>query len=397
MATVYLHIGLPKTGTTSIQNLLWDNRTLLEKHSICYPDLGFRYPHVGYLRNAHFLISSCKTDPNNESEVLVGNDYQEAMHQLENLSAKFDKIFLADEALWHAKDNQPAFWKRLIEDLDKRNLSLRIIVYLRRQDDYTQSLYCQKIKAGVISLTFDEFLDSFMRSYPLDYYAYITKLSECVGRDNLILRLYDKSQFLGEEHNLFSDFLDIFGLSFKEGFKVQPSDPNASNASIDETQLELRRILNTLPRRDIDSVVLTQSFLDIMRFPSYEDNRITLFPPGKQGAFYERFADSNGQLAKEYFGREDGILFLGNTDKRLDEYHMDEKILLQDTILLYAKAVCWLEEKNNSLRQELKQLHSELAALRKDVHSEMRDVRENVILYRLKRKIRHLSDKKDSK
>ena len=81
MATVYLHIGLPKTGTTSIQNLLWDNRTLLEKHSICYPDLGFRYPHVGYLRNAHFLISSCKTDPNNESEVLVGNDYQEAMHQ----------------------------------------------------------------------------------------------------------------------------------------------------------------------------------------------------------------------------------------------------------------------------------------------------------------------------
>jgi hypothetical protein len=57
MTTLYLHIGMPKTGTTAIQNFLTDNAEALKKYGICYPDLGFRYPSIGIPRNAHFLIA----------------------------------------------------------------------------------------------------------------------------------------------------------------------------------------------------------------------------------------------------------------------------------------------------------------------------------------------------
>ena len=35
--TLYLHIGLPKTGTTSIQNYLFENREALMQRGVCYP------------------------------------------------------------------------------------------------------------------------------------------------------------------------------------------------------------------------------------------------------------------------------------------------------------------------------------------------------------------------
>jgi hypothetical protein len=45
---VYLHIGLPKTGTTAVQELLWLNRDALAAAGVCYP---------GYVHAAHFLAA----------------------------------------------------------------------------------------------------------------------------------------------------------------------------------------------------------------------------------------------------------------------------------------------------------------------------------------------------
>ncbi len=36
-ATVFLHIGLPKTATTYLQTILWGNREVLEQQGIRLP------------------------------------------------------------------------------------------------------------------------------------------------------------------------------------------------------------------------------------------------------------------------------------------------------------------------------------------------------------------------
>src|SRR3981189_2553946 len=45
---VYLHIGLPKTGTTAVQEMLWLNLDALAAVGVCYP---------GYVHTAHFLAA----------------------------------------------------------------------------------------------------------------------------------------------------------------------------------------------------------------------------------------------------------------------------------------------------------------------------------------------------
>ena len=55
MAKAYLHIGTPKTGTTSLQRFLSANSRLLEESGFLFPKFGFSYPNVSSYRNGYFI------------------------------------------------------------------------------------------------------------------------------------------------------------------------------------------------------------------------------------------------------------------------------------------------------------------------------------------------------
>lgn len=55
MKTLYLHIGIPKTGTTSIQHFCHENRDILSSNGYFYPDFPFEYIYIGKYRNGSFL------------------------------------------------------------------------------------------------------------------------------------------------------------------------------------------------------------------------------------------------------------------------------------------------------------------------------------------------------
>ena len=56
MRTLYVHIGTPKTATTSIQMFCVENQDILNEQGYSYPLLEFTYPHVANRRNGHFLV-----------------------------------------------------------------------------------------------------------------------------------------------------------------------------------------------------------------------------------------------------------------------------------------------------------------------------------------------------
>lgn len=43
---IYLHIGLPKTGTTSIQSILFFNKNILLKNAIFYPGKFYNHANI---------------------------------------------------------------------------------------------------------------------------------------------------------------------------------------------------------------------------------------------------------------------------------------------------------------------------------------------------------------
>ncbi len=374
MTTIYLHIGMPKTGTTSIQRFLLDNVGTLERHGIGFPDFGFRYSRVGQPRNGHFLARVRMSDSGALAEDAEYANYQSALEQLTEQSRRFDRIILSDEDLWVIINEQPSLLKKLRQDLEERGMALRVLVYLRRQDNFVQSIYRQKVKRFKTDLPFDRFLDEFDPAYPLDYYACMTMLSDCVGKENLLIRVYEKNQYRGKEHDLFSDFLDVFGLAMEDGFEIK--NP-AWNPSLPDTRLELRRALSPLSKPYKDKVLMDA----LLSFPEdgsepASSGRSSFFGPGEQSAYLETFSESNARLAREYLGREDGALFYDESDLDLPEYAVDTEALLRETIFLYGRSVQLLEDEIKDLRRELRK--------------EIRDVREDVLFYRLKRKLRHI-------
>lgn len=374
MATVYLHIGLPKTGTTAIQFFLDNNREILQKHNVCFPDFGLRYPRVNPFRNAHFMIDAFEKHVGSRDLTQPDDGYQSILDRIGELAKQYDKIILSDESLWRFGDSFPDFWRKLRNDLQKRNLGLRVVVYLRRQDNFVLSFYRQRVKKFRTGLSFYDYLEEIKKNYRMDYLSYMDMLSDCIGKENLIIRVYEKEQFQGEEHSLLSDFLSIFDLSLKDGFEAEHQE---YNLSLYGPRFELQRILNTLPVSPYRSKVLQSSFRSMQNNNPYAEQpkKDTFFRSGEQSAYLESFAESNSRLAKDYLNREDGCLFYNQEDLELPEYKADTDSLLHDTILFYGRAIELLEEEIRELRKELQ------------------DVSENVFLYRLKRKLRQIFKK----
>lgn len=394
MATVYLHIGLPKTGTTALQNFFSKNGKALEQNSACFPDFNLRYVRadqqfrVAYVRNAHFLVKAWESlvtpTPN--------KTYLSVLDQLGELGKRYDKIILSDESLYFFGEKFPGSWPVLKADLEKKGLTLCVIAYLRRQDSFAESYYRQMVRVAVTELSFSEYQDAFRDKYKLDYDAYMNYLSGVIGRENVFFRVYERGQFHGEEQTIYSDFLDVMGLSLKDGFVIKKE---IYNTAPDDSLLELRRILNHLPDPDRYNQLLMNGYRAILRDRAAEGvpQKTTFFGPGEQAAYLEDFAESNSRFAKEYLGREDGTLFYDSGDEGLPEYQVITEDLLRDTILYYAKVAELLEEQNNALRAELKDMRAEWKDSRNSLRAELKDVRECVFFYRLRRKYRYLKEK----
>lgn len=409
MAAVYLHIGLPKTGTTALQNFLTDNTDALAHSGICFPDFGLRYPHISWRRNAHFLIVSHVDEFGNKDPKQPCEEYEDTLNQIADLAGQYDRILLSDEAIWQNYKKRPAFWPSLKEDFQKRGLALKVIVYLRRQDSLIESLYRQRVKASCLTDRFDDYIRKLR--FPLDYLKYADMLSEVLGKENLILRVYDREQYQGAEHNIFSDFLDIFGLSLSDGFKVKQA---VFNTSLDGSMLEFRRLVNRLPHMDSAGILNKSIDLTVSDYPSGSAQGAgSLFSPDELKAFLGSFAESNSLLAQKYLGREDGFLF-PEPSAQLPKYSVNTDDLLRNAILVYGLSVQiseekikWLKRQILTLQQQNSQLRKELHDVRqgqrdvrqefrdvrrefRDVRQELRDVRENVLWYRLKRKMGNL-------
>ena len=172
MATVYLHIGTMKTGTSAIQRLLYYNNDVLEKYGYNYPDLNQGFPQNYIARNGHFLVwrsSNADEQKRREEELDFRKKY---FDQIKKLSQKYSNIILSDEVIWRCSNHFPHYWEDLLEGFHKIDCEVKIIVYLRRQDLMIQSIWNQFVKANTFNST--DFMDVIrtdaFRGYPT-YYA----------------------------------------------------------------------------------------------------------------------------------------------------------------------------------------------------------------------------------
>ena len=162
MKTLYIHIGCPKTATTSIQYFCNENKENLAKHGVYFPVFEQTYPDINPFRNAHFLIAP-QYDKNGKINILEEKRlFRFNMDHIIHMFSKYDNVLLSDEGIWYAAHfKKRDLWETLRKESLRNAFKIKIIVYLRRQDALLNAMWNQKIKKSkkrFCSMTWEEFI-----------------------------------------------------------------------------------------------------------------------------------------------------------------------------------------------------------------------------------------------
>ena len=363
MGTVYLHIGTAKTGTTAIQRFLPLNQSKLNQQGFVFAEMPFHFPRIGEGRNAHFLTMY------QEEDEIAKKRWEEGFSTLAEVSKRFDKIILSDENLWriHAKEG---FLDTLKTEFGKLNLSVRVIVYFRRQDQMAESHWNQMVKGKPkLNQSFREFVTKGeYADFPLDYDAGLRRLERVFGKENLIVRVYERGQFV--DGDLFADFLDAIGVEYDKETWAKPE--HVVNTRLPENVVEIKRWINSVDAYRAEDV--PNFYREVIR-QAYGLENQNVVPQQKTGRFSDearrrymrRFEEGNARIAGEYLNRANGSLFLEPLTG-LPQWHPDGWDMMGDVVRVLAGADVYhyhrckeLQKENKALRKKADELEANLA------------------------------------
>jgi hypothetical protein len=226
--TLIIHIGYHKTATTTLQRFLTDNVKVLAKHGVLYPKSGRADGETHGL-----LANLLKPENNRESDGL------ECWKKLDNELAQFQghTAILSSECFLESRKIPPVI-ARL-----SSNYNVKIVVYLRRQDHWIQSVY-NEVVADSMRRHVGSIKD--LREYRdgwLEYDKILALWQESFGPGSLVVRPFEKGQFRGNDVRL--DFLHALGLDFQPELKLNGSR-SQSNPSMPPELVEFLRRCNLI-------------------------------------------------------------------------------------------------------------------------------------------------------
>lgn len=346
MTTVYLCIGTMKTGTSSLQSFMKNNAQALANQGYCYPKNHIPRRNI-FNRNAFFLIYKPYTDEEPSADEI----WTKGMEQMEQLAKEYDNIVLSDELIWHYSSRRENFWQRTKEAFEKIGCQVKIVVYLRRQDELVQSLWNQNVKSGERwNITFEEFIEKKKyRYFPLNYYKKLTQIADVMGKENMIVRVYERGQFEGND--LIIDYTKTLGIELNDDFQMLDA---TTNLSLQGNFVEIRRMVNGVPAYqempDFLRKVLTKASSERNEVDPVE--KTSFFNHEKQLAFLKRYAKSNEKVAREFLGREDGILFYKSINEE-KQYDPQNDKMLEDFIHFSVNYMCQQQQIIQELEEKV--------------------------------------------
>ena len=363
MKTLYIHIGTPKTGSSAIQAFLRQNQHVLEEKGVYYPRFPFRYDYVLRNRNGYFL----------RGERLGSRhpDFVEGMRLIGEAFEKYPNIILTEEGIWY----ETRKWHNQLSDImRKKRYDVKIIVYIRRQDEYVLSRWNQFIKSYFYKYRdrktddaiWENYLQRALKDSKLNYFTTLKRLEEIYGEGNVLVRRYDRSYFSGGK-SICADFLQTIGLEQTDEYTDAEV---AVNPSLSPNTAEIQRILNTVvinqAEENVDDVLLLRDLLLSYSGLSRENYPCSMFSEEEAEEFMKHYHKGNCKVAKKYFGEEELFPLRGKAAPKWEKGNPN----MQDDIIRFMGLACmYFLEENRKIRKELQELKLFRKKVRHPIHT----------------------------
>jgi hypothetical protein len=319
-----LHIGSGKTGTSSIQFFLRDNRERLAELGTLYPKSPGPARHTrlslftksdAELQSSPEWFRQKQSDPASFRKVFRRRLFSEIE------SSGLSRVLLSDEVLFGSSDGA---LRRLRRFTDRIAGSVRVVVYLRRQDDHLVSRYQQGVKIGYV-LRLDEWAQEDMSAL-YDYYARLSNWQRLLDPTQLVVRRFEPDSFA--DGSLFQDFLDAAGVDARAA-DLAPV-PNR-NDSLDAESVEFLRLLNIYRVENEGArVALIDNRRLVPRLAEASTGPVLTLPSAYLDEFMAQWEESNRRVAVDMLGDESGRLFRAprktrntTTEQLLDPARLD--------------------------------------------------------------------------
>ncbi len=280
---IIIHIGRHKTGTTSIQHFLALNEDLLlNQYGIYYPEIG-RDPLMKY---HHPLFRDWAENKKKLDLQLINKIIENAKRK------SASRILLSSEILSRDSITETK-WLQLKEAFNEEIL---IIVYLRRQDKYLQSMYAEEILHGLIKSK-STIKDT---KTNLDYFQFLAPICRTFTQNRIIVKSFDRAIKL----DLYKDFLKNLGITFNDEFQLPPDN---LNQSLPWRYLNIVRYANDYPfmRRLFINTISMRLIISLAKIsPSFFNTPLPLTEEQRQ-EILSRYEESNKMVARKYLRGED--------------------------------------------------------------------------------------------
>jgi hypothetical protein len=344
MPPVSLHIGLPKTATSTIQSWLHQNRHLLRKHDVFAPERPIY---------AHRLAVELLSGPNWDSRPDVIEIRQVPLEEARDgfleaaASAETRNVVISSEYFYYCDPAQVA------ESMQRQfGPGTDVIVYIRSQCELALSGYNQDVKR--LGKTVSRPKPTYHPLY--DWRLLLDTWAQHFGKAHLKPVSFDAS---AGNKAILSDFVAAACPSIVQQFAAGVfENVTVQNESLPADLLEFKRVANTFGSTNI----YDYEWLEAALRAGYKGPRFGI--SAEEAAQWRAlYAESNDYVAREYFnGASADDIFPPNT-QRVVGVDLEGQLSLDTVAKLLAFQARRYEEHRKDLTKRLKAVEAQLARL----------------------------------
>jgi hypothetical protein len=215
MKRIVLHIGSPKSGTTTLQHLLVKFEDELLREGVLYPRSGRTAGGAG----AHHLL--CSSVRGVYSPLNGHRPWSDFLEELGRAEAR--TIVISSEEFGRCSESEVLRVRQYLEAYP-----VTVLVYLRNPLKFMVSWYKQNVKMGHYGGTFGSFIRE--QHHVCDYGRRLERWVKVFGQEQMMVRIYDKVKSAPSLEEDFLNILDVEpgrllnGPAAKKPLNVSPAD-----------------------------------------------------------------------------------------------------------------------------------------------------------------------------